>query len=147
MVHAWSILIISNSSTAEPRFTDTHVIQTPGYYRQFSLSLGEAVTSHLNSTRLIRTDTPLIRTCSKVRINGICLCTGVTLNLYSQTPLIQTLRGHSESVLINRVSVLSGLNLEKMKGLGIRKTFRINELSVKRGSTVPDLAWSYLEHL
>ena len=55
--------------------------------------------------------------------------------------------GTLESVLINRLSVLSGLNLEKMKGLGIRKTFRINELSVKRGSTVPHLAWSYLEHL
>ena len=87
-----------------------------------------------------KVDTLLIRTLSKVRINGICLYPGVTLNQYSQTPLIRTLRGHSESVLINRVSVLSGLNLEKMKGLGIRKTFRINELSVKRGSTVPDLA-------
>ena len=78
---------------------------------------------------------------SKVSINGICLYTGVTLNQYSQIPPTRTLiEGTLESVLINRVSVLSGLNLEKMKGLGIRKTFRINDLSVKRASTVPHLA-------
>ena len=35
----------------------------------------------------------LIRTLSKVRIKGIWLYTGVTLNQYSQTPLIPTLRG------------------------------------------------------
>ena len=33
---------------------------------------------------------------------------------YSQTPLIQTLKGATESACINRVSIFSGLNLEKI---------------------------------
>ena len=71
----------------EPRFTDTHRIRAPCYYGQFSLYL--ALTFSLNSTRLIiKVDTLLIRTLSKVRINGICLYPGVTLNQYNQTPLI-----------------------------------------------------------
>ena len=41
--------------TVEPCFMDTHLIQTPGYYRQFALSLGKEHTFSLNSTCLIRT--------------------------------------------------------------------------------------------
>ena len=42
----------------------------------------------------VNIDTPLIRTLSKVRVTGIWLYTGVTLNQYNQTPLIRILRGH-----------------------------------------------------
>ena len=41
--------------TVEPRFTDSSLIRTPRYYKQFSLSLGKALTFSLNSTLLIRT--------------------------------------------------------------------------------------------
>ena len=42
-------------STADTRFTDTHLIPTPYYYGQFSLSLGKVLSFSLNSARLIRT--------------------------------------------------------------------------------------------
>ena len=42
-------------NTAQPNFMDTRLMQTPHYYRQFSLSLGKAITFSLNSTQLIWT--------------------------------------------------------------------------------------------
>ena len=42
-------------STVEPRFMDTHLVQTTHYYRQVSLSLAKVHTFSLNSTGLIRT--------------------------------------------------------------------------------------------
>ena len=42
-------------STADPCFADTHTVQTPHYYRQFSLFLGKALSFSLYSTCLIRT--------------------------------------------------------------------------------------------
>ena len=47
--------------------------------------------------------------------------------------------GAIKSVRFNRVSVISGLNLEKMYGLSFpreKQTFRNNEMSVKRSLTV-----------
>ena len=41
--------------TVEPCFMETHLIQTPGYYGQFALSLGKAHTLSVNSNCLIRT--------------------------------------------------------------------------------------------
>ena len=41
--------------TVEPCFMETHLIQTPGYYGQFALSLGKAHTLSLNSTCFIQT--------------------------------------------------------------------------------------------
>ena len=38
-----------------PRFMDTHLLRTPPYYGQFSLSLGKVHTLSLSSTHLIHT--------------------------------------------------------------------------------------------
>ena len=93
-VHAWSsILIMENVIEfkysraplyGHPPNTDTSLLQTvflvpcPNMFSKFNP---------------LNTDTPLIWTLSKVRINGIWLYPGVTLNQYNQTPLIRTLKG------------------------------------------------------
>ena len=51
---------------------------------------------------------------------------------YIQTPLVRTLAGGGggmESVPVDGVSILGGLNLEKIQGLRTRKTVRDNEVS------------------
>ena len=51
---------------------------------------------------------------------------------YSQTPLVWTLTGGGggmESVPVDGVSILGGLDLEKIQGLRTRKTVRDNEVS------------------
>ena len=54
-----------NSATVKALFKDTHLIRTPHYYRQFSLSLGKK--PDISSTfNLLQTDTPLIQTFSLV---------------------------------------------------------------------------------
>ena len=53
-------------NTVEPGFTDTRLIRTPRYYGQFSLSLGKKSPYILSKFQPLNTDTPLIRTLSKV---------------------------------------------------------------------------------
>ena len=48
-------LITAENSSVEPRFTDTRLIRTPGYYGQFRLSRQKAHIFSLKLTRLIRT--------------------------------------------------------------------------------------------
>ena len=52
------------SSTAKPHFMDTRLTQTPCYYRQFTLSLGNSLPYIFSKFNLLNSDTSLIWTLS-----------------------------------------------------------------------------------
>ena len=57
--------LASFTFTVKLRFTDTRLIRTPNYYRQFALSLGKESSYIFTKFILLNTNTPLIRTPSR----------------------------------------------------------------------------------
>ena len=95
------------TNTVKLRFTDTRLIRTPHYYGQFPLSLGWESPYIFSKFSPVNTET--FYGSFSIRTGFDCL-----ENQIQSNPINADIERFVESVRINGVSVLSGLDLEKM---------------------------------
>ena len=72
--------------TVKPRLTDTHLIRSPHYYRQFALSIGKESPYSFSKFKPLITDTPLIQTLSMA--SSVSVETGIDCSRYHTVRVI-----------------------------------------------------------